>query len=82
MLEPIDPSTYRILFARARREESLLIMVKAKLRECNAFYDESIRSYKAAAREYTQLGATRPATILQAAAERLNRIKEKNNGRP
>lgn len=70
-------SEYRVLFSRANKEETLLVMVKAQVRKLNLMYDETLYSYRIAAESYRKFNRTRAVALFMAAHERLNRLKEK-----
>jgi hypothetical protein len=70
-------SEYRILLSRARKPETLLIMVKGQARRHRLFFDEQITGYARSARRYKELGDIRGAALFAAAHERLQRLIEK-----
>lgn len=70
-------SEYRILFSRASKEETLLVMVKAQVRKMNLMYDETLYSYRVAAENYRRFKRAKAVALFTAAHERLNRLKEK-----
>jgi hypothetical protein len=71
-------SRFRILFSQAKCEDTLLIMVRAKVREFKIRYDESLTSYRVAANEYRKYKRYAVVAMFNAAHERLLRIREKN----
>jgi len=70
-------SEYRVLLSRARKPETLLIMVKGQARRHRLFFDEEITGYARSARRYKELGDIRGAALFAAAHERLERLIEK-----
>lgn len=74
---PASESELRVFFARAKRPESLLIMVQGQVRKRRLHFDDSVESYSRAAKTYKQLGNQQAATLFAAAHERLQRILEK-----
>lgn len=70
-------SEYRIFFARSKRPETLLIMVKGLVRKNHLHFDESIETYRHAAKVYNELGNRTAVAMFAAAQERLERLIEK-----
>jgi hypothetical protein len=70
-------SEYRVFFSRARKPETLLIMVKGQARRHRLFFDETVTGYARSSRRYKELGDQRGAALFAAAHERLQRLIEK-----
>lgn len=70
-------SQYRMKFSRAKKPDTLLLMVKRQVREANLYFNEEVNTYRRSARNYAERGNVRAHALFAAADQRLHRLAEK-----